>query len=180
MLQATPPHFLHRTENERVRDTVSRLPRWTPRTLVVNGETTKTLLVWPHHPTQHHFEKHPAMHPGVHGKKVAPDEKEAGHRTGVDQAELTDPTTHGRRQVKLAKSLRKWHCYGNSGQWMKVIIIHLRLPHLLLLLLHPLVPCGEGTTSLNWLSRRVDSIHRNFLPFSPNLGCAPLSFRDVS
>ena len=30
----------------------------------VNGETVKALLLWPHHPTKHHFKKHHARHPG--------------------------------------------------------------------------------------------------------------------
>ena len=59
MLQEPPPYFLHGTQNKRICETASGFLCWKARVLVVNGETTKALLVWPHHPSQHHFKKAP-------------------------------------------------------------------------------------------------------------------------
>lgn len=45
ILQQTPPHFLHQTQNKRIHERARGFPSWKARTLVVKGETTKALLV---------------------------------------------------------------------------------------------------------------------------------------
>ena len=111
ILQQNPLHFLHRTQNKRIHEKASGFPCWKARTLVVNGETTKALLVWPHHPTQYYVKK-----TFLQGTMEGLPEKNLLHSidwTGpskadrpcctwqkTDQAKLTDPAAHGRRQTR--------------------------------------------------------------------------------
>ena len=97
---------------------VEQQASWQARDLVVNGETTKALLVWPHHPTQHQLKNHHARHPGERQKKEPPEEIPAGKHTGMDKAKQTDPATHSRRHTKVA--MLQWHFCDRPGEGAKV------------------------------------------------------------